>query len=131
MLALKTVLGRADQTPTLIFDEIDVGIGGRVGGVVGRKLWELTVKNGAEQEAASHQVLCITHLPQLAGYGDQHLVVRKQMAGERTRTEVVALDGSERVAELAAMLGSNSDAGRVSVEEMLAEVTGVKQQGRL
>ncbi len=128
MLALKTVLGRADQTPTLIFDEIDVGIGGRVGAVVGRKLWELTVKNGAGQAAASHQVLCITHLPQLAGFGDQHLVVRKQVAGERTRTEVVALDGGERVAELAAMLGSNSDAGRVSVEEMLAEVSAVKQR---
>jgi DNA repair protein RecN (Recombination protein N) len=127
MLALKTVLGRADQTPTLIFDEIDVGIGGRVGGVVGRKLWELTVKNGAGQAAASHQVLCITHLPQLAGYGDLHLTVRKQVAGERTRTEVVALDGGERVAELAAMLGNNSDAGRESVEEMLAEVGAVKR----
>lgn len=126
MLALKTVLGRADQTPTLIFDEIDVGIGGRVGAVVGRKLWELTVRNGAEQGAVSHQVLCITHLPQLAGYGDVHLVVRKQVAGQRTRTEVVALDGPEQVAELAAMLGSNSDAGRVSVEEMLAEVAAVK-----
>ena len=130
MLALKTVLGRADQTPTLIFDEIDVGIGGRVGAVVGRKLWELTVKNGAEQAAASHQVLCITHLPQLAGYGDLHLTVRKQVAGERTRTAVAALEGGERVAELAAMLGSNSDAGRVSVEEMLAEVGAVKRGQR-
>jgi DNA repair protein RecN (Recombination protein N) len=131
MLALKTVLGRADQTPTLIFDEIDVGIGGRVGAVVGRKLWELTVRNGAEQAAVSHQVLCITHLPQLAGYGDVHLVVRKQVAGERTRTEVVALDGGEQVAELAAMMGTpleRSDAGRVSVEEMLAEVAEVKQR---
>ena len=130
MLALKTVLGRADQTPTLIFDEIDVGIGGRVGGVVGRKLWELTVKNGAQQAAASHQVLCITHLPQLAGYGDVHLTVRKRVAGERTRTEVVALEGGERVAELAAMLGSSSDAGRESVEEMLAEVGAVKRGHR-
>ncbi len=129
MLALKTVLGRADQTPTLIFDEIDVGIGGRVGAVVGRKLWELTVRNGGGQATASHQVLCITHLPQLAGYGDQHLVVRKQVAGERTRTEVVALNGGEQVAELAAMMGSSSDAGRISVEEMLAEVAAVKQGG--
>jgi DNA repair protein RecN (Recombination protein N) len=130
MLALKTVLGRADQTPTLIFDEIDVGIGGRVGGVVGRKLWELTVKNGAGQAVAAHQVLCITHLPQLAGYGDLHLTVRKQVDGDRTRTEVVPLDGGERVAELAAMLGTpigRSDAGRESVEEMLAEVGVVKR----
>jgi len=75
-------------------------------------------------------VLCITHLPQLAGYGDQHLVVRKQVAGERTRTEVVALSGAEQVAELAAMLGTpveRSDAGRVSVEEMLAEVAAAKR----
>ncbi len=133
MLALKTVLGRADQTPTLIFDEIDVGIGGRVGAVVGRKLWELTVRNGAGQTAASHQVLCITHLPQLAGYGDLHLAVRKQVAGDRTRTEVVSLEGGERVAELAAMLGTpigRSDAGRVSVEEMLADVLTVKRHRR-
>ncbi|MER2599282.1 MAG: DNA repair protein RecN [Caldilineales bacterium] len=133
MLALKTVLGRADQTPTLIFDEIDVGIGGRVGTVVGQKLWELTVRNGTEAEAISHQVLCITHLPQLAGFGDQHLVVRKQVAGERTRTEVLALADEGRVAELAAMLGTSaerSDAGRASVQEMLAEVGQIKAARR-
>ncbi len=68
MLALKTVLSRADQTPTLIFDEIDQGIGGRVGSTVGQKLWGLS---------QHHQVLCITHLPQLAGYGDAHFKVEK------------------------------------------------------
>ena len=127
MLALKTVLGRADQTPTLIFDEIDVGIGGRVGGVVGRKLWELTAP--ADGQEVVHQVLCITHLPQLAGYGDQHVVVRKQTSANRTRTEVIPLQDGERVAELAAMMGTpieRSDAGRVSVEEMLAEVAAIK-----
>ncbi|MEI2690984.1 MAG: DNA repair protein RecN [Anaerolineae bacterium] len=128
MLALKTVLGRADQTPTLIFDEIDVGIGGRVGSVVGRKLWELTVRNGGGQSAASHQVLCITHLPQLAGYGDVHLVVRKQMDGQRTRTEVVALQRQQsRWPSWPPCWAASSDAGRVSVEEMLAEVATVKQ----
>ncbi len=92
MLALKTVLGRADETPTLIFDEIDQGIGGRVGGTVGLKLWGLTVHNGgkaAETEGeVRHQVLCITHLPQLAAYGDVHYHVAKHIAGGRTTTEV-------------------------------------------
>ncbi|MFZ2486596.1 MAG: DNA repair protein RecN [Anaerolineae bacterium] len=131
MLALKTVLGRADQTPTLIFDEIDVGIGGRVGTVVGQKLWELTARHDGDSQGAAHQVLCITHLPQLAGFGDQHLVVRKQVVDERTRTEVVALQGDERVAEMAAMMGASperSDASRASVEEMLADIASVKQR---
>ena len=124
MLALKTVLGRADETPTLIFDEIDVGIGGRVGSIVGRKLWELAARK--QQQGAGHQVLCITHLPQLAGYGDSHFVVRKLVVDQRTRTDVVNLRDEARVEELAAMLGSNSSAGRESVEEMLAEVATAK-----
>jgi DNA repair protein RecN (Recombination protein N) len=87
MLALKTVLGRADETPTLIFDEIDQGIGGRVGGTVGLKLWGLTARNTAETGHAEprHQVLCITHLPQLAAYGDRHYHVAKQAAAGRTK----------------------------------------------
>lgn len=128
MLALKTVLGRADETPTLIFDEIDVGIGGRVGATVGRKLWELTAAPGDEPTRnGRHQVLCITHLPQLAAFGDAHFAVRKQVVGDRTVTEVVQLEGPQRVQELAAMLGSTSDAGRESVEEMLKEVAAVKR----
>ena len=144
MLALKTVLGRADHTPTLIFDEIDVGIGGRVGATVGKKLWELTAGRGgakpngpsdqngsraAEVSEVMHQVLCITHLPQLAGFGDLHFAVRKQVVDQRTRTELIHLTGKERVDELAAMLGSNSDAGRISAEEMLAEVAAAKGWG--
>ena len=128
MLALKTVLGRADETPTLIFDEIDVGIGGRVGATVGRKLWELAARR--EQAGSGHQVLCITHLPQLAGYGDSHFAVRKLIVDGRTRTDVVNLRGEARVEELAAMLGSNSTAGRESVEEMLVEVQDFKQTAR-
>jgi DNA repair protein RecN (Recombination protein N) len=105
MLAMKTVLGRADETPTLIFDEIDQGIGGRVGGTVGRKLWALTVccdsdstirgDSLASAQGAPgirHQVLCITHLPQLAAYGDDHFQVSKQPIGERTVTSVSKLD---------------------------------------
>jgi len=82
MLAIKTVLSRADQTPTLIFDEIDQGIGGRVGHTVGIKLWGLATPNANGER---RQVLCITHLPQLAGFGDAHYRVEKQMVGGRTR----------------------------------------------
>ncbi len=146
MLALKTVLGRADETPTLIFDEIDQGIGGRVGGTVGRKLWGLTRRQesgdrGQESgdrdqlPASSHQVLCITHLPQLAAYGDVHFHVTKLVvpqggsaSGERTVTEVHVLSGEDRVAELARMLGADSEAGRASVAEMMAEVMDGKKR---
>ena len=117
MLALKSVLARADRTPTLIFDEIDQGIGGRVGAVVGRKLWNLT---------PPHQVLCVTHLPQLAGFGDQHLRVEKRSQGERTVTEVRALSAKERVAELAAMLGTLSERTKESAEEILELVAKEK-----
>ena len=82
MLALKAVLSRADRTPTLIFDEIDQGIGGRVGAVVGEKLWALT---------RAHQVLCITHLPQLASFGDSHYKVEKVGAGKSHRHQRTAL----------------------------------------
>lgn len=118
MLALKSVLARADRTPTLIFDEIDQGIGGRVGAIVGRKLWGL---------AASHQVLCITHLPQLAGFGDQHFKVEKQVAGERTVTLVRALGEAERALELAQMLGGAGEKTRESAEEILALVRAEKE----
>nr|MCU0510710.1 DNA repair protein RecN [Anaerolineae bacterium] len=127
MLALKTVLGRADETPTLIFDEIDQGIGGRVGGTVGLKLWGLTVRNGdGDAGAVRHQVLCITHLPQLAAYGDRHYHVAKQVAAGRTRTEVRHLEDETRVTELARMLGADTGAGRASVAEMMAEVDAAK-----
>ncbi len=129
MLALKTVLGRADETPTLIFDEIDQGIGGRVGGTVGLKLWGLTMRNGAPAAAAAgvrHQVLCITHLPQLAAYGDLHYHVAKHVAAGRTTTEVLRLEGDGQVAELARMMGADTDAGRASVAEMLGDVAGQK-----
>ncbi len=144
MLALKSVLTHADATPTLIFDEIDQGIGGRVGAIVGQKLWALTGQLGqngsqpAEQAATEfvqHQVLCITHLPQLAAFGDQHFTVNKRVieveGSERTSTVVRRLDESTRIEELMQMLGAHSEAGRQSVEEMLAEVHAVKQQQRI
>jgi DNA repair protein RecN (Recombination protein N) len=118
MLALKTVLAQADRTPTLIFDEIDAGIGGRVGAVVGQKLWGLTVGDGGK--VRNHQVLCVTHLPQLASYGDLHLRVQKGIVGDRTVTGVETLAGESRELELAGMLGTVTDKTRASAHEMLA-----------
>jgi DNA repair protein RecN (Recombination protein N) len=113
MLALKNVLARADQTPTLIFDEIDQGIGGRVGTIVGQKLWSL---------ARGHQVMCITHLPQLAAYGGRHFRVIKAVKGGRTRTEVEVLSGKKRVDELALMMGEISAGTRQSAQDILRMV---------
>ncbi len=96
LLALKAVLSEADRTPTLIFDEVDAGIGGRSGRVLGEKLAEL---------AQRHQVVCVTHLPQIAAYGDQHFFITKQVRDGRTITQVTALDGEARITELAQMLG--------------------------
>jgi DNA repair protein RecN (Recombination protein N) len=110
MLGLKGVLAKADRTPTLIFDEIDQGIGGRVGAVVGAKLRGL---------ARGHQVLCVTHLPQLAAYADQHYRVEKHTSRGRTTTQVRAVTGEERVAELALMLGGDSESNRRSAAELL------------
>ena len=129
MLALKGVLANADSTATLIFDEIDQGIGGRVGAVVGQKLWKLT---GQPPAAHAHQVLCITHLPQLAAYGDRHYTVQKQILDNggdvRTRTHVDVLEGESRILELMQMLGATTAAGRQSVEEMLTEVVTEKSK---
>jgi DNA repair protein RecN (Recombination protein N) len=124
MLALKTVLSTADETPTLIFDEIDQGIGGRVGGVVGRKLWGLTQANGLR-----HQVLCVTHLPQIAGYADSHVHVEKGISQKRTSTRVRVLNGADRVEELALMLGTPSTGTRRSAQEILDEAAAVRNTG--
>jgi DNA repair protein RecN (Recombination protein N) len=110
MLALKNVLVKADHIPTLIFDEIDQGIGGRVGMVVGEKLWQL---------AREHEVLCVTHLPQLAAFGDQHFHVRKQVEGGRTITQVEQLNETTRLDELALMLGSLNEANRAAAQDTL------------
>ncbi len=110
MLALKHVLARADEIPSLIFDEIDQGIGGRVGLTVGYKLWNL---------ARTHQVFCVTHLPQLAAFGDQHFQVQKVFQGERTLTRVEALSGEARLLELAQMLGEVGEGTLRSAHEIL------------
>ncbi|MGC9393322.1 MAG: DNA repair protein RecN [Anaerolineae bacterium] len=125
MLALKAVLSRADRTPTLIFDEIDQGIGGRVGAIVGLKLWQLTSSGG--NGGVQHQVLCITHLPQLAGFGDVHFGVQKQIANGRTVTQVVRLLDETRLAELSLMLGTQGEAAHQGAVEILAQAADLKQ----
>jgi DNA repair protein RecN (Recombination protein N) len=131
MLALKAVLSHADETPTLIFDEIDQGIGGRVGATVGEKLWGLAV--GAGPAGLRHQVLCVTHLPQLAGFADEHLRVEKRVErtdeGERTVTYVRSLNEGQRVLELAQMLGGTGEAVYRSAEELLEQVMEQKRRG--
>jgi DNA repair protein RecN (Recombination protein N) len=110
MLALKNVLARADEIPILVFDEIDQGIGGRVGLTVGQKLWSL---------ARHHQVFCVTHLPQLAAFGDQHFRVQKIIQGERTYTRVEELEGEQRLLELSQMLGEIGEGTLRSAHELL------------
>jgi DNA repair protein RecN (Recombination protein N) len=110
MLGLKNVLARADEVPSLIFDEIDQGIGGRVGMVVGQKLWNLS---------RMHQVFCVTHLPQLAAFGDEHYQVQKLIQGNRTLTHVERLDGEPRLLELSQMLGEVGEGTLRSAHELM------------
>ncbi len=127
MLALKSALAAVDATPTLIFDEIDQGIGGRVGDIVGRKLWRLAAVGG-------HQVIIVTHLPQLAGYGDAHLQVSKLVAGGRTTTKIEQLNRGGRINELAAMLGTDHEtsvSGARSILNHVQEAKGSPSQSRI
>lgn len=121
MLALKSAMAGADMVPVLIFDEIDIGVGGRSGEVIGRKLWRL---------ARNHQVICVTHLPQIAAFADAHFSVSKQTSGERTTSSIECLDEESRLRELAEMIGgtrytaSALDAAR----ELLDKARSWKQQ---
>jgi DNA repair protein RecN (Recombination protein N) len=110
MLALKTVLAVEDEIPVLIFDEVDANIGGETAHAVGEKM---------KQIAARRQVLCITHLPQVAAPADAHYLVTKQIKDGRTISEIHPLDQKERVTELARMLGGQSDAARKHAEALL------------
>jgi len=111
-LAIKQILAEADQTPTLVFDEIDAGIGGRSAEPVGRSLWEL---------ARTHQVLCVTHLGQIAAYADAQFRIEKRQRRGRTVTDVRRIEGAERVDELAQMLVGTEGgvAARASAQELL------------
>jgi DNA repair protein RecN (Recombination protein N) len=122
-LAIKQVLAAADRTPTLVFDEIDTGIGGRSAEPVGRSLWEL---------ARTHQVLCVTHLGQIAAYADAQFRIEKHARGGRTVTEVRRLDRDGRIEELTAMLaGAEGGSGaRASAEELLERAEAWRQAAR-
>ncbi len=112
MLAMKTILARLDHVPTLIFDEVDAGIGGRVGLQVGETM---------RRVASYHQVFAITHLPQIAARGHHHILVSKGARGGVTTADVAVLSGDARVAEIARMLGGDpeSDVSRAHARELL------------
>ncbi len=121
LLGLKSALAAADETPTLIFDEIDVGVGGRSGDVVGQKLARL---------AQAHQVLCVTHLPSVAAFADTHFVVEKREGSAGTITNVRRLDRNAVIEEIAAMGGSRTAAGRRVARDLLADAAAWKDAGR-
>jgi DNA repair protein RecN (Recombination protein N) len=116
MLALKQLHPESD-VPTLIFDEVDSGIGGATSAIVGKKL---------KSVAAAQQVLCITHLPQVAAHADRHFMVEKKVEGKRTMTLVTGLEGQERIAEMARMLGGIklSEKSLEHAREMIEEARG-------
>jgi DNA repair protein RecN (Recombination protein N) len=111
MLALKTSLAAQDSVPVLIFDEIDANVGGEIGAKVGAKMKEL---------AASHQVLCITHLPQVAASAESQFMVSKDTSGERTRTTLVSTNGPDRISEIARMLGGQAESARKHAKALLS-----------
>jgi DNA repair protein RecN (Recombination protein N) len=119
MLALKSILSEADQTPTLVFDEIDVGVGGRSGQVVGETLWSLT---------RNHQVVVITHLPQIAAFGDMHFQIAKSERDGRVVSTINTLDDSTRQQELAAMLDGTplTESSLQSAADMLERAVAAK-----
>jgi len=110
MLALKTVLAAADEVPVLVFDEVDANVGGETALAVGQKM---------QQIAAKRQVLCITHLPQVAASADAHFVVSKEVKEGRTISEIQLLERKGRVSELSRMLGGQGEAARKHAEALL------------
>ncbi|OLL71628.1 DNA repair protein RecN [Pseudonocardia sp. Ae168_Ps1] len=123
MLALEVALAGSDPVPTMVFDEVDAGVGGRAAVEIGRRLARL---------AARHQVIVVTHLPQVAAYADRHLVVHKASGEGVTRSSVTRLSEEERTQELARMLAGmdDTDTGRAHAEELLAAATAHRQADR-
>ncbi len=119
-LALKSALAGSDNIPVLIFDEIDIGVGGRSGEVVGKKLWKIS------QE---HQVICVTHLPQIAAYADSHYSVHKEISENRTSSRLDTISEEARVEEIAAMLSGAqySETALVNAREMIQRASLWKQ----
>ena len=118
-LAVKTVMRSKTDVPTMVFDEIDTGVGGITARKMAEKITAISVHG---------QVLCITHLPQIAAFADRHIYIAKQSAEGRTFTNLTILDENERIEEIARMAtgSSNSSAARKNAEELLAEVREVK-----
>lgn len=110
MLAIKSVSAKREGVPSMIFDEIDTGISGRAAQVVGEKMAAI----GKER-----QVLCVTHLQQIAALADRHYLVEKSFDGERTRTQLTLLTGENRVNEIARMLGGDGESARIHAREMI------------
>lgn len=113
MLALKTVLAEMDDVPLLVFDEVDANVGGEIGRIVGEKMADI---------AERHQVLCVTHLPQVAAQAANHLVVTKDQSGDRATVSIEPIHDERkvRVDELARMLGDrNAKSARAHAEELL------------
>src|SRR6267142_1233749 len=110
MLAIKTVLATEDQVPVLVFDEVDANVGGETANAVGEKM---------RQIARNRQMLCITHLPQVAAHASAHYLVNKQLKAGRTISEITLLDADKRVTELARMLGGQTEAARKHAEALL------------
>jgi len=121
MLALKTILARLDGVPTLIFDEVDAGIGGRTGLMVGDAMRDV---------ASHHQVFAITHLPQIAARAHHHIVVQKAPRGGVTTSDVRVVDGDERIDEVARMLGGDAESAtsRDHARELLEQAKGGERQ---
>ncbi len=124
MLAIEVVLAHSDPVPTLVFDEVDAGVGGRAAVEIGRRLARL---------ARSHQVIVVTHLAQVAAFADRHLIVDKGMQGGVTRSDVRALSDEQRVIELARMLAGmeSTETGRAHAEELLSLADGEKHDWEL
>ncbi len=119
-LAVKTVLAGVDRVPTLVFDEIDTGVGGRLGAALGKTLAEL---------AKHHQVICVTHLPQMASFAHRQWVIKKHVERGRSRTTIRLLETNERIEELAQMIRGESAAEGTRKEAlaMLREAQGKKR----
>jgi DNA repair protein RecN (Recombination protein N) len=123
MLAVEVVFADADPVPTMVFDEVDSGVGGQAAAEVGRRLAAL---------ARDHQVIVVTHLPQVAAYADRHLVVDKDGSGAVTRSGVRQVDENDRARELARMLAglADSELGQAHAGELLATAAAHKAESR-
>jgi DNA repair protein RecN (Recombination protein N) len=123
MLALKSVLAAGDETPTLVFDEVDVGVGARSGQIVGEKLWSLS---------ARHQVIVISHLAQIAAFAEAHFMIEKEVVDGRTVSSVNRLEDDRRFDELAEMIDGKpvSPESRAAAEQLVGRIERVKRTAR-